>query len=575
MTSDALPSNDWDAISLTSSISSDQCSTYEVETILAQRDLEDGPEYLVKWATYGIEANSWEPEDAFDSRETLLEWERKKRDIDQGRLSPFDVEAWEIHVQLIKDETAQRKARRREKRRRLALRSPEPDSGQSAETGPSGSLPGVGNKRKLSATSIASGQSSALFVAPEHSRSPALITQGAQEPVSTAVSSSPSNKPPVEEKPRPVSNARPAGQLPTPKLPMAPPENPPLAGFGTGNTHNKRVKSNSWDDPMPDVTQLELRKPSEFPARTGHKGSSSLQIGSFGRAPTAYNGHNEMQLTASPSVQPQSTPEGARATSTSPATLSSPTTAFSPGRRNSRADSDISPKLVEPRNRARPSRQLIDRIGPSRQREARDSYDNYRPGGLFRDSPPLMDSYKPQRDDGFRPSRPPSPRLERHDPRFPRPLSANDEAPSVEEQIKRMPVPSPRRGANFFQQRGENYFCNPGEVLVQVYLGPEKKYIGPVRLCGASAYRDVTSQLVKNNRGLRVEVWFRYLCTFEEYSDLCPKVSESNYHTSSLSSLTAAGRARDKWSATLGQNGSLTRPERSSKRQSIFVKEAG
>ncbi|KAJ5820414.1 hypothetical protein N7474_006005 [Penicillium riverlandense] len=472
MTSEALPSNDWDAISLTSTISSEQCSTYEVETILAQRDLEDGPQFLVKWANYGSEANSWEPEDAFDSQETLLEWERKKRDIDQGRVPPFDVEAWEIHVQLL------------------------------AEAGPSESASGIGNKRNFSATC------SPLFVTPEPSRSPVPVTQVAQETVSSTVSSSSSDKPLVEERASRVSNVRPAAQLPTPKPPTAPPEKPPLAGFGIGNMRNKRVKPNSWDEPMPDVTQLELRKPSEFPARTGHKGSSSLQIGSSGRAPTASNTRNGTQVTAAPPVQPQPTPEGARAINTSTTTLSSPTTVFSPGRRHSRPDLDISPKPVEPRNRARPSRRLIDRIGPSRQREARDIHDSYRPGGLFRDLPPLLDSYRPQRDDGFRQSRSPSPRLERYDPRFPKPLSANGQAPSVEEQIQQMPVPSARRGANFFQQRGENYFRNPGEVLAQVYWGPDKKYVGPVRLCGASAYEDVTGQLMKNNRGLRLEVWF-------------------------------------------------------------------
>ncbi|KAJ5623917.1 hypothetical protein N7510_000226 [Penicillium lagena] len=562
MTSDALPSSDWDAISLTSTISSDQCSTYEVETILAQRDLEDGPQYLVKWANYGSEANSWEPADAFDSPETLLEWERKKRDIDLRRVPPFDVEAWENHVQLIRDKTAQRKARRREKRRRLALRSPSPDSGQPAEA--SGFTAGIGSKRKFAATSIASDQSPELFVPLEDS--PAFVTQGAPEPVSSTVCSSSSETPLVDGKP---SNARPPAQLP-----MVPPEKPPLVGFGTGNKHNKRVKPNSWDEPTPDITRLELRKPSEFPARTGHKGSSYLQIGSSGRAPPTSNTQNETQLNATPSVQPQPTPEDTRAIITS-TTLSSPTTLISPGTRPSRADLDISSRAIEPRNRARPSRQLSDRIGPSRQRESRDSYDNYRPGGLFRESPPLMDSYRPQRDDGFLPSQFNSPRPERYDPRFPQPLSANDEAPSVEEQIKRMPVPSRRHGARFFQQKGYNYFCNPGEVLAQVYVGPQKKYVGPVRLCGASTHRDVIAQLVKNNRGLQLEVWFRYLCTFEEYSDLCPKVSDSIYHMSSFSSLTAAGSTQGRWSATLGQKGSLTRTERSSKWQSISVKDAG
>lgn len=174
----------------------------------------------------------------------LLEWERKKRDIDQGRVSPFDVEAWEIHVQLIRDETARRKVRRREKRRRMALRSPSPDSGLSSEAGQSGAAPSIGIKRKFSAASVASGQASALFVTPEDSRSPALVILSAQEPAFSSVFSSSSDKPLVEERPRPVSNAGPAAQLPTSKPPIAPPEKSPLVGFGMGNKHNKRAKPN-------------------------------------------------------------------------------------------------------------------------------------------------------------------------------------------------------------------------------------------------------------------------------------------------------------------------------------------
>jgi chromo domain-containing protein 1 len=512
----------------------------------------------VKWSGYGTEASSWEPPESFDTPETLLAWGRKKREIDQGRVPPFDVEAWEIHVQNINDKKAQRKERRRAKRRRFVLASlaPGPQNEQPAEAGSNRPAPTTGHKRKLSTTSIGSPEDSELFVSLEHSMSPAPIPQSAQEAVSSTVSSSLSDRLLGVERVRRVSDPRPA--VSPPKQPVPPLEKPPLVGFGTDNTLNKRGKPKSWGEPVPDVSQLQLMKPSDFPARTARNLNPSLRTGPAVSAPTASSTLNQLQLTTPPLIQPTANAEHAQAINTSPPALSSP-------------------KATDSLRTARPVRQLNGRISSSRQSDTRLESDCYRPEGLFRDSPPLLDSYRPRHDNGFRTSRSPSPRSargERNESKLQKPFPAHDEAPtSVEEQIKRLPASSPGRAAMFFHQDGIRYFCNPGEALVQVYWGPEKKYVGPVRVCGASKYRAVTSTLMKDGPGSRIEMWFRYLGTFEEYSALCPQVSLTSQSPSFFLSLMVTGRIPRKWHVTLGQKDSLAQTERSLKWQSTFARE--
>jgi chromo domain-containing protein 1 len=61
------------------------------------------------------------------------------------------------------------------------------------------------------------------------------------------------------------------------------------------------------------------------------------------------------------------------------------------------------------------------------------------------------------------------------------------------------------------------------EVLVHVYFGPEKHFIGPLKLCGI--FRDVKKDLLlsaKSPRSSGLEMWFRHVCTAAEFERLYP-----------------------------------------------------
>ncbi|TPX23689.1 hypothetical protein DIZ76_013025 [Coccidioides immitis] len=108
-----------DEISLTSTVPSEPQDEYEVECILAQRVYHGKEMYLVKWAGYPMERSTWETEDMFLNPQTLEDWAVKQEAIRRGEDSAFDVEALEQKWLLLEAATAKRKARRREKRKRL------------------------------------------------------------------------------------------------------------------------------------------------------------------------------------------------------------------------------------------------------------------------------------------------------------------------------------------------------------------------------------------------------------------------------------------------------------------------
>lgn len=76
--------SDDDDISITSTAPSEQESEYEVETILAELEFDDGIKYLVKWANYPIERCTWEPPESFCNEQTLIDWNKKKTQLLKG-----------------------------------------------------------------------------------------------------------------------------------------------------------------------------------------------------------------------------------------------------------------------------------------------------------------------------------------------------------------------------------------------------------------------------------------------------------------------------------------------------------
>ncbi|PLN78742.1 hypothetical protein BDW42DRAFT_174275 [Aspergillus taichungensis] len=111
-----------DEISLTSTTPSEQLSEYEVETVLSELEAPDGqPKYLVKWRGYPIERCSWEPADSFNTPETLADWARTKRAIEEGKRQPFDLISWENHLLALEEARKERKRKRAAKKQRLGL----------------------------------------------------------------------------------------------------------------------------------------------------------------------------------------------------------------------------------------------------------------------------------------------------------------------------------------------------------------------------------------------------------------------------------------------------------------------
>ena len=112
--------DDWDSISLTSTIQSVQQEEYLVDGIVAEKTEDGVTKYLAKWHGYPDLRNSWEPTESFVD-DTINQWNQQKVLIEEGYQQAFDVVSWETSVAFWKDEADRRKERRRAKKLRLGL----------------------------------------------------------------------------------------------------------------------------------------------------------------------------------------------------------------------------------------------------------------------------------------------------------------------------------------------------------------------------------------------------------------------------------------------------------------------
>ncbi|KAL4929220.1 putative Chromo domain protein Chp1p [Aspergillus undulatus] len=225
-----------DEISLTSTVGSEQQSEYDVEAILGESQFDDGTRYLVQWTGYPIERSSWEPAECLDCSETLLDWEKTKQRISEGKEYPFDIDAYEARVRQLDAERAERKRRRLDKRQRIA--------------------------------------------AFEASRSSKLVKLPIERESSHQLSKAPASRPPG---PRPRSLYQDPGHTAGQGLSRPPvPKAPPAVTFGTDQAAPKKVHhtdepkfpknlSTKWKyeklgkrERTPNLNQLDLRRPSEW-----------------------------------------------------------------------------------------------------------------------------------------------------------------------------------------------------------------------------------------------------------------------------------------------------------------------
>jgi hypothetical protein len=112
--------SDFDSISTTSTVPSEQKDEYPVEAILAETIARDGkgPLYLVKWEGYPITRATWEPAASFDDETTLLDWEVKKHGIESGLEPAFDMKNFQAQLKAVESAKAKRRARRKAKKKK-------------------------------------------------------------------------------------------------------------------------------------------------------------------------------------------------------------------------------------------------------------------------------------------------------------------------------------------------------------------------------------------------------------------------------------------------------------------------
>ncbi|EPS29592.1 hypothetical protein PDE_04542 [Penicillium oxalicum 114-2] len=330
--------------------------------------------------------------------------------------------------------------------------------------------------------------------------------------------------------------------------------------------------SNKSGSRGPDISQVNLKKPSEFPART----AAGVPV-PFAKMTTSNLSRRGSQgvTKASPTVPPL-----ARSSSLQTPETSSNTTKQPPGPSNSGArpfrgdtykpsESRRSPsqrstyrrKSPESRPRSSPSSPRLRSRSPvprsrsptRRQRspmtrrhspESRRVYDSFRPST---NGCPFVTVTRPKGSSPVRSLSTPSSLSvlpssqnesgpERESPasesaaqtHTSAPDSSRDQQPdmSVKAQIGRMPVGKPGLGARFFHS---TYFANPGEILAHIYFGPERHFIGPVRLCGLTSEERAELLVAKDARGRskKLEMWFRDLCTRDQYETLCKVESDA------------------------------------------------
>ena len=312
-----------DDISITSTAPSEYQEEYEVEDVLAENKPDNGSDtyYLVKWANYPLERCTWEPEESFCDEQTLRDWRAKKEAIAQSKIKPFDVDALMERINALEEARALRKSRRRAKRIRLGIPVSPSESEESEEFR---SLDGFivddeeeedetpkkrkaqGNgKRRFSQVDGGSESPNSLFdeviditESPKRTKRPpssstslahtkkkrqleapgASLRQQASVTDKTVTSSSRASRPGISLRPPisrfassaiPASRGRSSAMGPRPTLALK----ARRQGAGAGaddprayrllSTQRRQEKFNRRDR-VPDITQLELRRPSDW-----------------------------------------------------------------------------------------------------------------------------------------------------------------------------------------------------------------------------------------------------------------------------------------------------------------------
>ncbi|RJE19657.1 Chromo domain protein [Aspergillus sclerotialis] len=420
-----------DNISITSTAPSDFEAEYEVKTVLDERQTEYGMQYLVWWEGYPIERSTWEPKESFNNPQTLTDWEKKKHQIEAGERHPFDLPKFEQRLAKIERQRLERKRKRAEKRSRLGIEqpnTPQPDP-LATSSAPSNPNERVTSQRRLSQENI---------------------------PLTTRVKS-------TADKPRMVGfgkpNTSPAG--PRSKATSAKESPVRFKLLSTQHKHNKAMAR----ERAPDVNQLDLRRPSDWPSRNtnvtslGHHFISPSHGGRSTQAPSESNDIRHDANTVRPDVAGRYSSQPAERTENEMPD-------HFPGLRQE----DIEPRGLSIRGLA--DRALYDHNG------------------------------KANPNSGYSHAR-----------------------ESRAKGMPRLPSRRPRRGCHMTGESSGNRFWNLGEILIHMFYGPAKEEIGSARICGLPTTQKLT--LLGSKKQTRFDLWFQHSCTYEEYRMLCNKASDN------------------------------------------------
>ncbi|KAJ5721825.1 uncharacterized protein N7483_009759 [Penicillium malachiteum] len=575
--------------------SGEEDAVFDVETILAQKeDTEGNLEYLVKWDGYDVMNATWEPEDSFNSTDTLMDWERKKLDIQSGQQLRFNVEKWKKRLRKIQSDFEF--AGKDMVEFNSELNTNIEDFLIPSSTPKRGFAPSITQPR--SRVSITSDESSALFVPADSSSSEESVVPlrtRRREPESSfsgpsgsslkqsaqALSPLPHNPDKAPQKKAAQAQAH-EPQLPKPQTsatkavssaPKPPVVKQPFVGFGQ-SAHprftRKRGFESQWGrERAPDPDQIQLMKPSEFSKRENY-GHMTLDINRTGldgsalqpsemRPSATAEASDSVQMSMAPPAKPSSggVSESYGPTGSRPAERSQSFALHASGqnepsnsnvpksppkeRRTSLTDHDRTSRPTAMRNRPRSPEGDSYRRKPVQSRQRSLSpysrrpmgpIDSYRPGYSGRRSSSRR-SRSPEGNVSRIGSRSPPPPIHRRgsmpDPSHNRHPDASERSRPIplsaeEECIARMPVGVPSDGASFTRT---GLFFNPNEVLVHVYFGTNKEYIGPARIIGLP--RVVKHELLQT--GLKspdkhqLELWFKDLHTMDELQVLAKTVS--------------------------------------------------
>lgn len=510
--------DDDDDISITSTAPSEQLSEYEVEAILTERQFDNQTMYLVKWTGYSLERSTWEPADSFLTDETFVDWRKKKKAIAEGRHPAFDLVNFENHLLALERGRQQRKRKREAKRQRLGLSRQQTDPSKKQRVDPN-------HAANLTITGPGSAKSR-----PPLSEPIRQIKVPLKPPMVMFGSS--------QNRPAPWMAIRNKQRKPTE------PDGQPKS-FNL-STKWRLEKAKGYERP-PDINQLELARPSGWPPRTGNNPRTPKIGNHFVSSPKAdsplLSPRERNNLNSDHDRLPPSSPNlagnGFRQSRVSDSWKPDFPVSWEysrPDRRNSGYSwiSEVSssqdpwgPELsnsrgpwVPERTASRDSWRSEYHTPPqelSRAERERLGGDTWRPEDRKPSPPPLPNRFEQPQARQVPPSRP-----------------EGDTHPAQNLEDEPIPPLPPRRpatikGANHRRAKDDNFqsrFWNPGEVFVYMYFGPDKKSIGPVRLCGMSGPTKTRIMQTKTER--RIEIWFQELCTPDDYKYLCSRVSFHN-----------------------------------------------